>query len=108
MTDDFKALVFKTRKGKPKCLEVLCAANATSINMEVNPGVRGEKSDNNRLSTDTHWLCGIRGNFETGSPITYIVSRIQHATLKRKVSLRLIMRHDIEVYGRWKYGYRHS
>jgi len=67
MTDDFKALVFKTGKGKPKCLEVLCSANATRTNMEVNPGVRGEKSDDNRLSTDTHWLCGIRGNFETGT-----------------------------------------
>ena len=66
MTDDFKALVLKTEKRKPKCLEVLCAANATSTNLEVNPGVRGEKSDNNRLSTDTHCLCGIRGNFETG------------------------------------------
>ena len=66
MTADFKALVLKTGKGKPKCLQVLCAANATSSNMEVNPGLRGEKSDNNRLSTDTHWLCGIRGKFETG------------------------------------------
>jgi hypothetical protein len=45
MTDDFKALVFKTRKGKSKCPEVLCAANATSTNMEVNPSVRGEKGE---------------------------------------------------------------
>jgi len=66
MTDDFKALVLKTEKGKPKCLEDLCATNATSTNMEMNPGLRSEKSDNNHLSTDTDWLCGIRGNFETG------------------------------------------
>jgi hypothetical protein len=66
MKDDFRAPVLKTGKGKPKCLEVLCAANATNTNMEVNPGVRGEKPDNNRLSSDTDWLCGIRGNFETG------------------------------------------
>jgi len=79
MRDDFRALVFKTGKGKPKCLEVLCAANATSINVEVNPGVRGKKSDNNRLSTDTQWLCVTRGNFETGmSNNKYIVKNKTH------------------------------
>ena len=66
MTDDFKALVFKTGKGKPKCLEVLCSTNATSTNTEMNPGLRSEKSDNNHLSTNNDWLCGIRGKFEIG------------------------------------------
>jgi len=65
MTDDSKALVLKTGKGKPKCLKVLCATNATSTNMEMNPGLHSEKSDNNRLSTDTHSLCGSRGNFQS-------------------------------------------
>jgi len=42
MADDFKALVLKTGKGNPKCLEVLCTTNATSTNMEMNPGLRSE------------------------------------------------------------------
>jgi hypothetical protein len=71
MTDDFKTLVLKTGKGKPKwCLEVLCVANATSNNMEVNSGLRGEKLDNNRLSTDNHWLCGISETSKLVCPVT--------------------------------------
>ena len=84
MTDDFKALMFKIGKGKPKCLEVLCATNATSTNMEVNSGLHVEKLDNNRLSTDTHWLRGIRETSKLVRPITNIVLRIKNAALKCK------------------------
>lgn len=61
MTDDFIALVYKTGKGKPKFLGVFLCRKSNQYYY----GLRGEKRYNNRLRTDTQWLCGSTESFKT-------------------------------------------